>query len=471
VGTNPAAHLGIGWRRIPACAHNRQRTIGAMRRSVLLAANIMMAVFCVLAGRGQQAGDPADVYRQSKERLLADLGRMPHYTCIETITRRYYAAPTHLGQRSCSQFIAEHEKRTHELSLQSWDRLRLDIAVGSGQEIYSWVGAPRFDEATLAAVAGNGPLGSGDFGPYIGAIFGESEVKFQGEKLVSGRRLLEYSFEIPESRSQYKVKAKQNWFTTAYGGTFLLDPDALDLTHLTVRTAELPAETEQCQAISEVEYERAPIHGHLALIPHESRLRLIGRNGEENLNIDSYANCREYTSKSVLRFDAPENPAEDGAPTAPLAGQSVVIPAGRRFDFRVVTPIDSDTAAAGDPVEAVLRSAIRDKKEAIIVPVGARIHGRLAQFEQEIGPRNFFQLGLKLESIDVNGTRAPFRAKLQRESPFMYYRSYRQPPAPASEVGSFIFLENHLKRQHLDSSGTTMCSEASQKEESQPATR
>ncbi len=437
--------------------------------------NIVFILLSVLPGRGQPSGDPADpanIFRRSKERLLADLDRLPRYTCIETVTRRYYRAPSHFGTRSCSQIIADHEKRTHELSLQAWDRLRLDIAVSDREEIYSWVGAARFDQGTLAAIAGSGPLGSGDFGPYIGAIFGESEVKFQAEKPFHGRRLFEYSFDIPESRSRYHVKAKESWFVTAYSGTFLLDPEAVDLAHMTVRTAELPPETENCQAISEVEYQRVPIHGSQALIPQESRLLLIGREGQETLNVDSYAACREYSSKSVLRFDTAESPQENGAtePAAPSTRPPLAIPAGLHFEFRVVTPIDSDTAAAGDPVEAVLRSPLHDKKGAIIAPVGARIHGRLAQVEQQLGSRDFFEIGLKFESIEVNGTAVPFSAKLPQEWPTLYSGLYRLAPRDLPvDSGLFIFLEDHLRLRHLDSSGATVLPEAIQKEETKPA--
>ena len=42
-----------------------------------------------LRGPGQRLADPAVIFSQSKERLLADLERLPRYTCVQTITRRY----------------------------------------------------------------------------------------------------------------------------------------------------------------------------------------------------------------------------------------------------------------------------------------------------------------------------------------------------------------------------------------------
>ncbi|HEY6969970.1 MAG TPA: hypothetical protein VJA94_12240 [Candidatus Angelobacter sp.] len=417
-----------------------------------LLACIALLVASPSSSSGQRLPDPAVTFSQSKQRLLADMERLPRYTCVQTITRRYYLPPFHWTSPSCKDVIAEHEKRTHELTLRGWDRLRLDVTVAGSGEIFSWVGAARFEEETFAAVAGNGPLVSGDFGPFIGAIFRDSAVKFQGEQFIEGHRLLEYSYDMPQNISKYEIDMnRKDHYITGYSGTFLLDRDDPDLFRLLVRTAELREQSGKCQAISEVEYERVPIHGSRVLVPRETRLLVLGRNGEETRNTTTYADCHEYSSKSVLRFDAVDVERSGGSAQRPESP----IPAGSHFDWRIVTPIDSDTAAAGDPVEGVLRSPIRDKKGNIIAPVGTHIHGRLLVLAEHSG-REYFEIGLKFESIDINGTTLPFYANLHGESivPFEFRWAPQSRPSLAGAAW-FIFNTKHLKLDHLDSIGVT----------------
>ena len=417
-----------------------------------LLACLTILLITALRSSGQRLPDPAFIFSQSKQRLLADVERLPHYTCVQTITRRYYLPPFHWTSPSCNDVIAEHEKRTHELTLRGWDRLRLDVTVAGSGEIFSWVGAARFEEETFAAVAGNGPLVSGDFGPFIGAIFRDSAVKFQGEQFIEGHRLLEYSYDVPQNISKYEIDMnRKDHYITGYSGTFLLDRDDPDLFRLLVRTAELREQSGKCQAISEVEYERVPIHGSLVLVPRETRLLVLGRNGEETRNTTSYADCHEYSSKSVLRYDVVGSSI--GSTSAPPAPSP--IPAGVHFDWRLVTSIDSDTAAAGDPVEAVLRSPIRDKKGNIVAPAGTHIHGRLLALSEHSGRENF-EIALGFESIAVNGTTVPFNATLRRQDimPFEF-RQGRQIRTYLTGATWFLFNTKHLKLDHLDSSGVT----------------
>ena len=119
-----------------------------------------------------------------------------------------------------------------------------------------------------------------------------------------------------------------------------------------------------------------------ALIPRESRIVAVDREGAEMLNVNNYASCREYLGESVVRFDDADATGAGVGDANQTARETkpANIPSGLTFDCRIVTPIDSDSSAAGDPVEAVLRDSIRDANGKVLAPRGARIHGRLAQF-------------------------------------------------------------------------------------------
>jgi hypothetical protein len=424
-----------------------------------------------------------------RERVLADIRRLPRYTCVQTITRRYYRPLTRSKGQTCAELIAAHEKRDHEGPLQRWDRLRLEVAVANNTNVYSWVGAPKFDKDEIDKLAGRGPLGTGDFGPFLSSIFEHATVEFQQTRLANGQRQFEYAFEMPLARSGYHIKTSDGWAITAYSGTFLLSrgvpnttggsngpagPDDVDIVRLIVKTAELPENTGVCQAISEVDYGRKPIHDRLVLIPRETRLLTIGREGGEISSVTAFDRCREWGSTIKLSYGAQESsPQPIKAPVSQPSPSA--LPAGVRFECRIVTPIDSDTSAAGDPIQAVLSSPIHDKKHGTVAPAGAHLNGRLMRVEQQAEIGSDFQIGVQWESLEVGGQSAPLRAvpavvprhgslAANFAGPFVLSST-----DAADGIGTFIFPSGRSTRllRGLDSAWVTISSEekaTSQKE-------
>ncbi|HEY6252266.1 MAG TPA: hypothetical protein VI685_20105 [Candidatus Angelobacter sp.] len=423
---------------------------------------VVTTVAFALAVSAQQTSDPAAVLQRTGERLLADLARMPHYTCVQTVTRTYYAAKQAFHRPSCSALNAAHETQKHSLSVLGWDRLRLDVALVDGNSVYSWVGAPRFTDDTVDKLAGDGPLGSGDFGVFLHAILIRTTLKFQGEQIVDGRKLLEYSYDMPLNKSTYSVKTSGGWARTAYSGTLLLDPEAADIAKLTVRTAELPTDSPACQATSEVTYGRTSIHDRMILVPRETRLYTISKSGHESFSQTSFAYCREYASTSRLLFDSANGTGTPAATESALAEPLAVVPAGLHFQARITTSIDSDTAAAGDPIEAVLRSPIRDKNKTIIAPVGARLHGRLRNVKWWSEPAAHYQIAAQFESVEIGGRNVPLNAVLYPPLPatLMESTSSRLMPLKPDVLSLggmfFFFQKDHLLLKQLDSEWITV---------------
>lgn len=407
-------------------------------------------VATTLALWGQPSGsyDPGAVLERTRARLLAELARLPHYTCVQTITRQYYR-PASQAPESCGATISAHESRRSELSLRSWDRLRLEVAIVDGQDIYSWVGAAKFEEGNLEELAGRGPLGSGDFGPFLNSVFRLGTISYKQAKVVNGHELLEYSYDVPLSKSEYSVRTSQGWTLTAYSGSLLVDPDASDVVNLTVVTAELPESNPSCQYMTNINYGRTIIHGDLVLIPEETQLNTIDRGGGETASRTTYEKCRAYGSKSRI---LPENTLDSASVTPAPAATPTPLPPGLLFEARIVTPIDSSTAAAGDPIEAVLRSSIWEKKNRVRIPAGSRIHGRLVSFERRSGSayqrywaEDAFWFSVHLESIEVNGVTVPLRAFPESFDPLL--GSGVSVPASAH---IFTSGKQHLQLQHLD---------------------
>jgi hypothetical protein len=405
-----------------------------------------------MAAVGQQASDPEAILRRTRERLLDDLSRLPRYTCVQTITRRYFEAPS-TRSHSCGELIAAHDQRKSELTTRAWDRLRLEVAIVDGNNVFSWVEASEFGENNIEELAGRGPLGSGDFGSFLDSVFRYARIRFEREDVFAGRRMLAYAYEMPLEKSGYLVRAGSSWVTTSYVGTFLLDPDAVDIVKMTVRTAELPEPNPGCQANSDIQYQRTSIHDRMILIPQETHLNAIDRDGSESLSVTTYERCREFASKSRMLLSAPR---ESAAGPAPRAAAISPLSSGIRFGCRIITPLDSNTAAAGDPVEAVLRSPIHDKKRNILIPAGAHLRGRLIQMEHRSGTFESFRLAVQWESITAGGREIPLRAE-----PDVYNRIGQVLVLPNDQSPrAIVFHKDHLRLQQFDWNWTTVAAEA-----------
>jgi hypothetical protein len=116
------------------------------------------------------------------------------------------------------------------------------------------------------------------------------------------------------------------------------------------------------------------LHGREVLIPLETDLRIIDRDGSKGLSTVSYSRCREYTGNATLRLDSPETSETTVSPRsatqAPPAQSVSPFPEGLKFHCRIVTPIDSDNAAAG---------AFPSLRSAEVPRTGAMVEGHQAR--------------------------------------------------------------------------------------------
>lgn len=429
----------------------------------------VVAVILGLAALGQQAPAPIATLQRTKDRLLADLDRMPRYTCVQTVTRTYYDARAGAHGSSCSALIAARSTRKHALPAFGWDRLRLEVAWVAGNNVYSWVGEPRFADDNLEKLAGEGPLGSGDFGALLREILLQATLDFEREQFIDGKHLLEYSYNMPVEKSTYRVKTSDGRDPIAYSGTLLLDPETQDLVSLSIRIANLPHSSSACMATTEISYGRTSIHGRLVLIPRETYLDVLSVTGTESISETSFTNCREYAT-SVRFLDnsigstRPETVMSTGDAPTPL-------PAGLEFDARIITPIDSDTAAAGDPIEAVLRSPIRGNNKTVLAPAGAHIHGRLTDVRWRSKPLAKYELTVRFESVEIEGRNVAFSALLEPPHPQVLTGTFSTSgliPLKSNDpfIGStFSFpQEQHLRVKNLDARWVTVQSRAAAEE-------
>ena len=86
---------------------------------------VALIAACSLRLHGQPARDPDEVLAQVRAKLRAMAQRMPRYTCVQTVERKYYKLGEHKGSPpSCDQIAGDRKTGRSKLQLYATDRLR-----------------------------------------------------------------------------------------------------------------------------------------------------------------------------------------------------------------------------------------------------------------------------------------------------------------------------------------------------------
>src|ERR1700678_502918 len=115
----------------------------------------MRSCALLLAAAAASAADSdADaLFQKARAKVLDNARRLPRYTCVENILRAQYMPPRGA--------LAAFRRPVSQGALAVRDRLRLDVAVVNGDEIFSWAGAGKFETHDVAKLVGRGASGSG----------------------------------------------------------------------------------------------------------------------------------------------------------------------------------------------------------------------------------------------------------------------------------------------------------------------
>jgi hypothetical protein len=371
----------------------------------------MFVCFAAAVAYGQVAHDPAAVLEEARTRLQAMARNLEKYVCVETINRSYYqrVAPRSAPATPEPPAACAPPPPNDPYQLTTTDRVRLEVTVSEGAELHSWPGATRFDERNVDDLIRNGPVSTGSFGAYMNSVFGQPGVayQYQSEQPANGKNLFAYSYRVPLQASHFEVKTDTGWHPTAYEGEFRLDPRTYELQSLTVRTVDPPAGAAFCRASSTLDYQRVHIGDSDLLLPRQAELQIELKDGAQTRNVTTFANCREYQAESEIVFDDPANPASK-TPQAFGRGR-VTLPIGLPVTLALESPIDTATAAAGDPVDArVVKAVHRPGSNEELVPAGAVVRGRIRRVEHHLLPSPFFRIVLAFNRLESKGAISPF---------------------------------------------------------------
>jgi len=144
--------------------------------------------------------DPAALLNRARAKIVGNIGRLPKYTCLQTVHRSRYERFPRMRVTGCGHVEDAGAAAESEPMLAWADRLKLDVTVSGGTEIFSWAGAHHFETENVEKIVGSGLTGTGDFGSFLMNTFGTNGPKYEylGVALqTGGRQLAVYRYQVP----------------------------------------------------------------------------------------------------------------------------------------------------------------------------------------------------------------------------------------------------------------------------------
>lgn len=362
------------------------------------------------------AQDPFDTLQRARDKMLSEIPTRPRYTCVETIDRSYFSRRSLFASLpSCERLSADRKAGRAKLRLDATDRLRVEVAMTQGSEIYSWTSPATFSYS-LEQILQFGPTGTGAFAAHLIDIFSNPSVRFQ--TLQEAGENLEYAFRVPIEASRLLIKAGTQWRPAGYSGSFAIDPNSLEVRRFSMESDELPPETSLCEVSTTNEYRGENTLG--LLLPSVSRSHDILRDATETEQVTTFSNCSE---SAPLPFQ-PETITDLALPE-------------QTFGLVLSTPIDTATAAAGDIISASLTEPIlRSKFSGVLAPAGSIMSGRLVRMEHRLRPRNHFVVSMAFDRVQVDGQFFKLRVKSDGN---VIFTPKSAEPDPEWPMGTFTF--------------------------------
>ena len=341
------------------------------------------------------------LFDQARTRVNKNIDRTPRYTCVENIVRTQYQPPPNLRGASCSTLVEARRTRKSTGDMIRRDRLRVDVAVVNGAEMFSWAGAGKFETDNMEKLVGSGSTGSGDFVSFLSSVFGEGPdvIRYRGIEHDAAR----FDYNVPLAKSHYYYHTRGPERNIGYSGSFWVDPSDGELQRLTVETDVFPQGESACKAVDDMSYHTVQIGSGEFLLPEVTTMNVLFQSGAESRNETRYSDCREYVGESTIRFDDVETSTGAASAKAVLPP----VPPKVRLQIALNSPINGETSAAGDSVVGVVLRDVKEKGGNVPVHAGDKIHGRIVRLEQTFLPTPAWTVGLRFETIERHGVEQP----------------------------------------------------------------
>ena len=360
------------------------------------------------------AASPQDpLLARIRSRAAENLARAPNYTCA-LLVERTSRAP---------------DSRRFDFA----DRLRLEVALSGGKELFAWPGSNNFGETSLEQLIPGGTMVSGDFALFASSVFLSPLTTFTpaGQTAPDGSRAIRYTYVVPRNKTGYLIRTSSGSATVGYHGTFLVDAQTLDLLRLEISADDLPPDLGLKDTRDSIEYRRLEVGESDFLLPVSSEVQTTDADGRVARNQTHFSHCHQYVGQAAISFGEAEPVA---APSTPREIAEVALAPGLALELTLETELDSLTAAIGDPLTArVVRDVKKDGK--VVVPKGALASGRVTMFQSGFWPVPFYTIGLHFFTLEFAGRRAKLAARLEDWGPAIGFEPPQARSRPSATPG------------------------------------
>jgi hypothetical protein len=400
---------------------------------------ILVAIACEAAICTQS--DPNQLLQLAIDRVKSNTRALSRLTCEEHTSRRFYLTSAKDVRRKGQAVDRDQAGLPLPALLTAafegrdllWsDRLRVELSLFNGKDIFTWPGGGAFD-SDLDSLINNGPTLSGVLGPFdISVLLNDAEPRlFRYERTVTalGTTFAEYKYKVPVEKSHLQVPdASGARAPISYEGFFLVDTATGDLRRLCVELNSFPHNAQLSQGAVVTDYDSHNIANTVAFVPISSTMRLSFKQGALAVNDMRYTDCHEFQAESTVTYNnATEDKSSDTQ--ASISEKLPPIARNRLLKLALNTPIDSDTAATGDLVQAHVMKPLKGKDGRILIPAGAIVRGRIVRLVEYAAPYNSIELVMKFNELELGRSLVPIRL-LQKAT-----ESQEGPQGPHFAVG------------------------------------
>jgi hypothetical protein len=398
---------------------------------------LRVAIALLFAAAGCFAQDSFErvlQFSRVRQKMTETLNHLPDFTCVAT------------AQRSI--------QRAGQNDYKVVDTLRYEIAHAGNKELWSWPGAPQFQDTPLTAMIQNGAISDGDFALHARSVFVDNvaTVKYVGPENLDGRRTLRWNYNIPMLVSGWRIAYASRSELAASHGAFWVDTETLEVERLEVHAEGLPADFPINEVVSTIDYARARIGQLNVLLPQTAELFIEQTSGERRRNVTEFSHCRQYSGQVAISFDAPVS----AAIADPEKIEEISLAPGLRVHLKLKTAIDS-SAVIGDAVTATLVGDVV-QNGSVLVPAGAVVTGRIRRLEKRDDGTPYYIVGIEFDDLSFRGHHARFFGSLKgldREVPgFQWYMGAPALKYEGSNGITKVTMERNLHLDELPGVGT-----------------
>src|SRR5579875_2325386 len=116
------------------------------------------------AAQTPAAFDPGELLRRATVGVSHSSDNLPRFACTETVQRSLYVRKQAPRRQSTTTQSLDVFSEVEPWRTLAWtDRVRLDVAVFDGRELFSWPGGQHFHHEDFDKLVGSGASSAGEF--------------------------------------------------------------------------------------------------------------------------------------------------------------------------------------------------------------------------------------------------------------------------------------------------------------------